>query len=101
VLRPAGLFHTYHLNRLFVVLSPAYPPAHALRRYKESITSFAALARQTASLSQSSSTLFDDDHPSMRSKTSSYNLNFKPLSDDKLDALRKQLGLKEWEKSSE
>jgi hypothetical protein len=37
----------------------------------------------------------------MRSKTSSYNLNFKPLSDDKLDALRKQLGLKEWEKSSE
>lgn len=47
-------------------------------------------------LSQSASALFDKDHPSMAGK-GSHGMLFRELKSDQLSALRKQLGLKEWE----
>ncbi|CAL1700996.1 unnamed protein product [Somion occarium] len=68
----------------------------AFRLYHDTTSSFAALATQSSLLSQSSSALFDKDHPSMAGK-GSHSIQFRELKPDKLAALRKQIGLHEWE----
>ncbi|CDO71347.1 hypothetical protein BN946_scf184908.g105 [Trametes cinnabarina] len=65
-------------------------------RYHDTTSSFAALATQSSMLSQSASALFDRDHPSMAGK-GSHSMQFKELRPDQLDALRKKLGLQDWE----
>ncbi|KAH9900014.1 UBC-like protein [Cubamyces lactineus] len=68
----------------------------AYRLYHDTTSSFAALATQSSMLSQSASALFDKDHPSMAGK-GSHSMQFKELKPDQLDALRKKLGLQDWE----
>jgi len=68
----------------------------AFRLYHESTSSFAALATQSSMLSQSASALFDRDHPSMAGK-GSYDLEFRELRKEQIDAIRNKLGLREWE----
>ncbi|KAI0353511.1 UBC-like protein [Trametes cingulata] len=65
-------------------------------RYHDTTSSFAALATQSSMLSQSASALFDRDHPSMAGK-GSHSMQFKELKPEQLDALRKKLGLQDWE----
>ncbi|KAI0663286.1 UBC-like protein [Cubamyces menziesii] len=72
----------------------------ASRRYHDTTSSFAALATQSSMLSQSASALFDKDHPSMAGK-GSHSMQFKELKPDQLDALRKKLGLQDWEDVAE
>jgi hypothetical protein len=60
------------------------------------MSSFVALARQSSELSQASTALFDQDHPSMAGK-GSYNLVFSEIKPERLATLRSQLGLEEWE----
>ena len=68
-------------------------------RYHESTSSFAALATQSSMLSQSASALFDKDHPSMAGK-GTHGIAFKELKQDQLDAIRKKIGLRDWEDES-
>jgi len=65
-------------------------------RYRESTQSFAALATQSASLSQSESALFDSDHPSPLGSARS-EITFKYMSAEQLKLEREKLGLEEWE----
>jgi len=67
----------------------------AFRLYRDTTSSFAALATQSAMLSQSSSALFDRDHPSMTGKHRDGVL-FRELKQQQLAALRTKLGLREW-----
>lgn len=71
----------------------------AFRLYQESTSSFAALATQSSMLSQSASALFDKDHPSMAGK-GTHGIAFKELKQDQLDAIRKKIGLRDWEDES-
>ena len=72
---------------------------HWLCRYHESTSSFAALATQSSMLSQSASALFDKDHPSMAGK-GTHGIAFKELKPDQLDAIRKKVGLRDWDDES-
>ena len=47
-------------------------------------------------LSQSASALFDKDHPSMAGK-GTHGIAFKELKLDQLDAIRKKIGLRDWD----
>jgi hypothetical protein len=75
-------------------------------RYKESNTSFTALARQTTDLSQRDSVVYDNDEsPSMRVSRNRHlprppreGLHFTLLDDVTLKGLRNQLGLTDWMK---
>lgn len=69
--------------------------ANSHSRYRDVTSSFAALAAQTAALSNSKSALYDRDHPSM-SMQSRDGLPFCELNEDALNKLRKKLGLQEW-----
>ena len=71
----------------------------APHRYHESTSSFAALATQSSMLSQSASALFDKDHPSMAGK-GTHGIAFKELKQDQLDAIRKKIGLRDWDDES-
>jgi len=68
----------------------------AFRLYHDTTSSFAALATQSSMLSQSSSALFDRDHPSMTGKHRDGML-FRELKPQESAALRKKLGLHEWD----
>jgi len=50
-------------------------------------------------LSQSASALFDKDHPSMAGK-GTHGIAFKELKPDQLDAIRKRIGLRDWDDES-
>ena len=65
-----------------------------LTRYRESISSFSALAAQSAMLSKSDSALFDRDHPTMSG--SSHDILFHQNSDTELKQLREKYGLRSW-----
>lgn len=67
----------------------------AFRLYHENTSSFAALAAQTATLSQSKSALFDRDHPSLVGKGRD-SVIFKEVPQEELSNARKALGLAEW-----
>ncbi|KAK7049533.1 hypothetical protein VNI00_005564 [Paramarasmius palmivorus] len=66
-------------------------------RFHDSTPSFAALASQSASLSNSSSALFDMDQPSAKS---SHGMRFKELDPKVLHEERVKHGLKPWEEES-
>jgi len=68
-------------------------------RYRDSTASFASLATQTASLSQTPSTLYDKDQPPLSNKAS-HSLRFSKLKSSTLREERAKYGLKEWEKES-
>ncbi|KIM90771.1 hypothetical protein PILCRDRAFT_1032 [Piloderma croceum F 1598] len=65
-------------------------------RYHDTTSSFAALATQSSMLSQSSSALFDRDHPSMNGKHRD-GMMFRELKPQQSAALRTKLGLGEWD----
>ncbi|KAF8175382.1 hypothetical protein BJ912DRAFT_1024512 [Pholiota molesta] len=65
--------------------------------YRESTQSFAALATQSASLSQSESALFDADHPSPLGNNVSSEIVFRKLKPEQLAREREKLGLEEWD----
>jgi hypothetical protein len=65
-------------------------------RYRDSTSSFAALANQSSMLSQSSSALFDRDHPSMIGRSRS-SIHFRDLAPEQLSAMRAEIGLQEWD----
>lgn len=67
-------------------------------RYHDSTQSFAALAAQCASLSQSESTLFDVDHPPLIGNAPS-ELVFVKLNTAELQQQRTKLGLNRWDES--
>lgn len=54
------------------------------------------MATQSSMLSQSASALFDKDHPSMAGK-GTHGIAFKELKPDQLDAIRKKIGLRDWD----
>lgn len=66
-----------------------------LRLYRENTSSFAALAAQSATLSQSKSALFDRDHPSLVGKGREA-VTFKETAPQVLAKARASLGLREW-----
>jgi len=68
----------------------------AFRLYHDTTSSFAALATQSSVLSQSSSALFDRDHPSMTGKHQDGML-FCELKPQQFATLRMKLGLCEWD----
>ncbi|KAK7696001.1 hypothetical protein QCA50_000641 [Cerrena zonata] len=68
----------------------------AFRLYHDTTSSFAALATQSSLLSQSPSALFDKDHPSMAGK-GTHSIQFRELKPEKLETLRKHIGIREWE----
>jgi len=73
----------------------------AYKLYLESPSSFAALARQTALLSQRDSALYDRDHPtaghtSRGTNPQSSGIQFLQLDDNTLDDLRSKIGLSKW-----
>ncbi|KAG8981661.1 hypothetical protein FRB90_007097, partial [Tulasnella sp. 427] len=61
----------------------------ALRLYRESPPSFAALALQTSGLSQSPSALFDSDHPQMGGRSQG-GIVFRQMAASELSKLRKE-----------
>ncbi|KAL0949951.1 hypothetical protein HGRIS_009974 [Hohenbuehelia grisea] len=65
-------------------------------RYHEQTSSFAALAKQSALLSQSPSALFEKDHPSMGGVARD-SLHFRKLKPAQLQEYRAKLGLSDWE----
>ncbi|KAF9476465.1 UBC-like protein [Pholiota conissans] len=69
----------------------------AFRLYHDSTQSFAALATQSASLSQSESALFDSDHPSPLGMNASSEFVFHKMKPDELARERAKLGLAEWD----
>ncbi|KAL1658586.1 UBC-like protein [Schizophyllum commune] len=69
-------------------------------RYHDSTASFAALATQTASLSQSSSALYDRDHPSM-SGASRGGITFREMKPSQIQDAREKLGLRDWAAESQ
>jgi len=68
----------------------------AFRLYHDTTSSFAALATQSSMLSQSSSALFDRDHPSINGKHRD-GMMFRELKPQQSAALRTKLGLGEWD----
>lgn len=70
-----------------------------LSLYHDSTSSFAALATQSAMLSQSASALFDRDHPSMSGKA--HDIVFHEMKEDDLVSMREKLGLHPWDNESE
>ncbi|KAF8913877.1 ubiquitin-conjugating enzyme/RWD-like protein [Gymnopilus junonius] len=64
--------------------------------YHESTQSFAALARQSASLSRSESALFELDHPSPISNVGT-EIAFRKMNADQLAKERSKLGLAAWQ----
>jgi len=68
----------------------------AFRLYHDTTSSFAALATQSSVLSQSSSALFDRDHPSVAGRHRDGML-FRELKPQQSTALRTELGLHEWD----
>lgn len=66
-----------------------------LSRYRESPTSFSALALQTSGLSQSPSALYDRDHPHMGG-VAHEGIVFKQMNKSELDRLRSSIGLEDW-----
>ncbi|KAF8332669.1 ubiquitin-conjugating enzyme/RWD-like protein [Cantharellus anzutake] len=73
----------------------------ALNRYRESTSSFAQLAQQTALLSQRESTLYNLDYPTMkrlrRGEAPSNGIVFTHLDEQTLEGLRKQVGVSKWD----
>jgi len=69
----------------------------AFNLYRDNTSSFAALATQSSTLSQSHSALFDRDHPSMVSKVPPDAAEFKELTAEELGKLRDQLELEVWD----
>ncbi|KAF9534348.1 UBC-like protein [Crepidotus variabilis] len=67
--------------------------------YHDSTQSFAALATQSATLSQSESALFDLDHPSPLGNVAS-EIVFKKMTPDGLRQQRMKVGLEDWEDNS-
>ncbi|KAF5370103.1 hypothetical protein D9758_001060 [Tetrapyrgos nigripes] len=65
-------------------------------RYHDSTASFASLATQTSSLSQTPSTLYDKDQPPMPNKPS-HSLRFSKLKSQTLQEERARYGLQTWE----
>ncbi|KJA24657.1 hypothetical protein HYPSUDRAFT_482147 [Hypholoma sublateritium FD-334 SS-4] len=72
----------------------------AFRLYRDSTQSFAALATQSASLSQSESALFDSDHPSPMGNVRS-GIVFRKLTPEELAQERAKLGLHKWDDKEE
>lgn len=72
------------------------PNKEAFRLCHQSLPSFAALAKQSASLSISSSALYDKDHPSMTGKATD-GIIFEELEQDQLQEWRTKLGLQSWD----
>ncbi|KAF9568921.1 UBC-like protein, partial [Agrocybe pediades] len=72
----------------------------AFRLYRESTQSFAALATQSSSLSQSESALFDSDHPSPMGGSAGSEIVFRKLKPEQLKQQREKLGLQEWRMES-
>ncbi|PCH41532.1 UBC-like protein [Wolfiporia cocos MD-104 SS10] len=72
----------------------------AYRRYHESTSSFAALATQSSQLSQTTSALFDSDHPS-KTNRNPHKLQFRELEPEKLDELRAHFKLHDWSEVQE
>jgi len=68
----------------------------AFRLYHDTTSSFAALAAQTATLSQSPSALYDKDHPTLGGKERGA-IVFRQLSDAELQEIRKKVGVEPWE----
>ncbi|KIO34815.1 hypothetical protein M407DRAFT_90401 [Tulasnella calospora MUT 4182] len=66
----------------------------ALRLYRESPSSFSALALQTSGLSQSPSALFDSDHPQMGGRSQG-GVVFRQMAAVELVKVRKEVGLPE------
>lgn len=64
--------------------------------YRDTTSSFAALATQSSMLSQSSSALFDTDRPSAARKARG-GLLFRELKPEQSNALRAKLGLRGWD----
>ncbi|PFH52704.1 hypothetical protein AMATHDRAFT_1763 [Amanita thiersii Skay4041] len=64
-------------------------------KFHKTPTSFDALAKQSAMLSQSDSALFDSDHPSLAGKVLD-GITFRDMSQDQQRLVRKTLGLQEW-----
>ncbi|KDQ64479.1 hypothetical protein JAAARDRAFT_28110 [Jaapia argillacea MUCL 33604] len=71
----------------------------AFRLYHDSTSSFAALATQSSMLSQSSSALFDRDHPAKGGK-GHHSLTFRQLKQEQIGALRSNLGLQQWDEDA-
>ncbi|KAI3612141.1 ubiquitin-conjugating enzyme domain-containing protein [Moniliophthora roreri] len=69
---------------------------HSLARFHDSTPSFVALASQSASLSKSTSSLFDMDQPTMTAKPS-HGMRFTDLDLKVLREERAKYGLKSWE----
>ncbi|EEB91586.1 hypothetical protein MPER_10032 [Moniliophthora perniciosa FA553] len=72
---------------------------HRFPRFHDSTSSFAALASQSASLSKSSSSLFDMDQPTMTAKPS-HGMHFADLDPKVLREESAKYGLKSWEGES-
>jgi len=73
----------------------------AFKLYRESPSSFVALARQTALLSQRDSALYDRDHPTAGHITRGASpqpsgIQFLQLDDNTLENLRRKVGLSDW-----
>ena len=79
----------YHLHKIL------HPCVDEFVRYRDATSSFAALAAQTAALSNSQSALYDRDHPSMAMQRRD-GLPFCEVNEEALDRLRTKLGLQEW-----
>lgn len=78
------------------MVSKFYKKLISLNRYRDSTQSFAALATQSAMLSQSDSALFDSDHPSLVGVVPD-GIGFCKLSSDQQQQERSKLGITEWE----
>lgn len=79
---------------------PVHESLHEVRRYRESISSFAALAAQTSSLSQSQSALFERDQPQMSiGGASEDGIIFRQLDDATLNSMREKLKVRKWEEA--
>lgn len=72
----------------------------ALRLYRESTSSFAQLAQQTATLSQRDSALYDLDYSatkrSRKGEITSSGVQFTQLDETTLRMLRKKVGVSNW-----
>jgi len=84
--------------RILIFFIPRCTGSRASRhhRYHDMTSSFASLATQSSVLSQSPSALFDRDHPSIATKGRD-GMSFREQPLTQLNALRKKLGLEEWD----
>ena len=73
-----------------------------LNRYRDSTQSFAALATQSAMLSQTAPALFENPHSSARkSQAQIHDIIVKESKDEELNPFRAQLGLRSWAQAGE